>query len=105
MLYPIRVVTNRAMTDNYLIIFKILYQSPVFMLTDITLAMVIPFEQVKFLRIIVPRFEVDWIKTQGEIAHHKPPTCTSLTRHRLTHRRLGAKGSYLTLVRVADRIL
>ena len=35
-------------------------------------------------RIIVPRVEVVWITTQGEIGHHKPPTCTSLTHHRLT---------------------
>ena len=35
------------------------------------------------IRIIVQRFEVDWIKTQGEIAHYKPPTCTSLAKHRL----------------------
>ena len=33
------------------------------------------------IRIIVPRFEVDWITTQGEIAHYKPPTCTSLAKH------------------------
>ena len=29
-------------------------------------------------------FEVDWIKTQEEVAHHKPSTCTSLIQHRLT---------------------
>ena len=34
--------------------------------------------------IIVLRFEVGWIKTQGEIGHHNPLTCTSLTQHRLT---------------------
>ena len=33
----------------------------------------------------MPRIEVDLIKNQGEITHHKPPTCTSLTRHELTH--------------------
>ena len=35
------------------------------------------------IRIIVQRFEVDWIKTQGEITHYKPTICTSLTKHRL----------------------
>ena len=29
-------------------------------------------------------FELDWIKTQREITHHKPPTSTSLTQHQLT---------------------
>ena len=33
------------------------------------------------IRIIAQRFEVDWIKTQGEIAHYKPSTCTSLAEH------------------------
>ena len=28
-------------------------------------------------------FEVNWIKTQGEIAHYKPPQCTSLAKHGL----------------------
>ena len=27
----------------------------------------------------MPKFEVDWIKTRGEIAHSKPLTCTLMT--------------------------
>ena len=38
----------------------------------------------EYIKRIVPRVEVDWIKIQREIGYHKPPICTLLTQQQLT---------------------